>query len=231
MNSPIAVVNRSENSKLSANGKVNATYVSQSTCLESCPFYNNGCYAEIGKTGYTTTKLNKAREQNPTRIARREAKGILGLKAVYPLRLHVVGDCKNKKSAEILAEACAEYTSKHGQPVWCYTHNRKIPRSSWGSISIIRSCETLRQAENSMQAGFASALVVEKFASDKRYYIGRGMYGIPCPVQTGKCASCVDCKLCMKDKSLISRKNVILFEAHGNGKKYVVKVLNEAKGR
>ena len=82
-----------------------------------------------------------------------------------------------------------------------------------------------------MQSGFASALVVEKFASDKRYYIGRGMYGIPCPVQTGKCASCIDCNLCMKDKSLISRKNVILFEAHGNGRKNVVKVLNDAKGK
>jgi hypothetical protein len=162
-------------------------------------------------------------------VARYEAIKIRKLKALYPLRLHVVGDCANRKSAEIIAEACSEYSSKHDQVVWGYTHNRKIPREAWGDISILRSCLTIRQAENSMQSGFAVALIVAEFKSNKRYYIGRGMYGIPCPVQTGLCKSCVDCKLCMKEDFLKKHNNVILLKAHGNGKKHVLRVIRGGK--
>ena len=224
-NSPVTVVRRSQNRKLSTDRACNATYVSQSTCPASCPFYGQGCYAEGGEIRYTTANLNKAREQNPTRIARREAKAILSLDSRFPLRLHVVGDCKTKKSAEIVSEACMVYSSKHGQKVWGYTHNRLIPRASWGTVSILRSCTSLRQAEGALQAGFAATLIVPEFKSDKRYYIGRGMYGIPCPVQTGKCASCVDCKLCMKDDTLRKHNNVILIKAHGYKTKKVVEIL------
>ena len=211
MASPVAVVRRSENKKLSTNKNVNATYASQATCPSSCPFYKSGCYAECGPIAYTTNRLNDSKEIRPTMIARYEAKKIRQLDAQFPLRLHVVGDCANKKSAEIIAEACSEYSSKFNQVVWCYTHNRTIPKESWGNISILRSCTTPRQAEGALQAGFGVAYTVEKFKSKKRYYVGRGLFGIPCPVQTGLCKSCTDCKLCFNIEGLVKRNNVILF--------------------
>lgn len=225
MASPVTVVQRSANKKLSTNRKVNATYSSQVTCPKECPFRGKGCYAEIGPIAYTTIRLNKSKELRPTMVARYEATKIRKLDAQYPMRLHVVGDCANRKSAEILAEACSEYSSKYNQVVWGYTHNRKIPREAWGSISILRSCITVRQAETAMQANFAAALIVEEFKSNKLYPIGRGMYGIPCPVQTGLSKSCVDCKLCMKEDFLKKHNAVILLKAHGNGRNSVIRTI------
>lgn len=228
---PAILVHRSQNRKLSTDNKVNATYVSQATCPSTCPFKNSGCYAEFGDMLYATRRLNAAKQQNPTRVARIEAALIKNSTARFPLRLHVVGDCANRKSAAILAEASAEYSSKHNQIVWTYTHNRTIPREFWGNISVLRSCSTIRQAETAINAGFAAALIVPKFKSEKRYYLGRGLYGIPCPKQTHKSASCVDCKLCFKDMALKDRKNVILFAAHGNAKAKVIDYLEEVNGK
>jgi hypothetical protein len=216
--SPVAVIQGSENKKLSTNHKVNATYVSQATCPKTCPFFNKGCYAETGLVGYTTLRLNRCKEQRPTRIANLEAMKIREVKSSYPLRLHVVGDCASQKAARIVSEAANEYIEKHNQPVWGYTHNRIIPRDCWGNISILRSCTTIKQAQTAHDAGFAVALIVPEFKNNKRYYIGRGLYGIPCPVQTKMSNSCVDCKLCMKDKFLQEHNLVILLEAHGTFK-------------
>jgi hypothetical protein len=227
MASPVTVVRRSENKKLSTDKNVNATYASQVTCPNSCPFHNSGCYAECGPIAYTTKRLNASKEIRPTMVARHEAKQIRQLDAQFPLRLHVVGDCKNKKSAEILAEACKEYSSKFNQKVWGYTHNRTIPREAWGNISILRSCTSLRQAEGALKANFGAALIVDKFKSNKRYAIGRNVFGIPCPVQTGLAKSCVDCKLCLNEEGLKKTNSVILLEAHGTGKNAIIRAISK----
>lgn len=228
-NSPVAVVERSENAKLSKNGHVSATYVSQTTCPNSCPLKGKGCYAEYGKSGMINRRLNSASEKRPVMVAKAEAEGIKELTGKFPLRLHVVGDAYDKKSAEVLAEAAEVHTSKFGMPVWTYTHNHTTPRSSWGNISVFRSCETLRQAETAIKAGYSAVLIVEKFKSNKMYPIGRGLYGIPCPAQIDKTKSCTDCKLCMIDKNLQKKNMVILLQTHGNGKRYVNEILREGK--
>jgi hypothetical protein len=225
MSSPVAVVERSENQKLSTNGRCSATYASQKTCPKTCPFFGAGCYAEMGPIAYTGNRLNAAKESRPTMIAKAEAAGIRKLSGRFPLRIHVVGDVVKPKAAAIISEACAEYSAKFEQPTWGYTHNRKVPRGDWGNVSMLRSCTTVRQAETAMQAGYAAALIVADFKSQKRYYMGRGIHGIPCPVQTGLAKSCVDCRLCMKEDTLKKHKNVVLLKAHGNGRKHVLRVL------
>lgn len=227
--SPVAVVEKSFNGKLSVNGKASATYVSQHTCPKACPLRGKGCYAEYGKTGIVINRLKASKEYRPSMIAKAEAKGILALSATKPLRLHVVGDAFNGRCSAILAEAAEIYTAKHGMPVWTYTRNHVTPRSDWGSISVLRSCTSLRQAETANKAGYASALIVKEFKSDKKYYIGRGMYGIPCPVQTGRVKSCVDCKICMLDSKLQERNLVVLLKVHGNGHRQVSEMLDNIK--
>ena len=219
---PATVVQKSQNVKLSANAMMSATYASQATCPKTCPFRDNGCYAEWGNTGIITRRLTKSSITDPIEIAKCEAEGIRNLKGLFPLRLHVVGDSSTPKAAEIISEACEEYKQRSGQEVFTYTHAR-IPRKHWGNVSVLRSCTTLRQAEGAIEAGYAAAMAVSKFKSERRYYIGRGMYGIPCPKQTNKTESCNTCKLCFKDRSLHKNKNVILFEVHGAMKCKAVK--------
>lgn len=214
--SPVTVVTRSQNLKLSHNRSVTATYVSQATCPDNCPFRESGCYAEYGHVGMVTKRLNKTVETIPSAIARIEADMINDLDGSQPIRLHVVGDCKDRFSAMIVSKACDEYTAKQGMPAWGYTHAR-VPRSDWGEVSMLRSCQTLEQVKSAHKAGYAAALVVGRFKSDKRYSInhGKGIFGIPCPVQTGRCESCMQCKLCFNDKTLLKLNTAILFKAHG----------------
>jgi hypothetical protein len=221
MQSPIIIAEFSENRKLSKRKCISTTYASQSTCPKTCPLRHHGCYAELAHTGLITHRINQSEIIDPVEIAKIEAKGIKQLVGITNIRLHTVGDCPNSESAQIVSKACDEYIKKYNKQVWGYTHAR-IPRSDWGKVSMLRSCQTLRQAEGAMQANYAAALVVSHFKGIKRYYIGRGMYGIPCPAQVNKDIACDTCKLCMKDQMLLKNKSVILFKAHGMCKKSII---------
>lgn len=223
MCSAIAVEN-SGNRKI---GKVSATYVSQVTCPSGCPLKGHGCYAEYGVMAYIKNRLNSSDEVKPIMVARAEARAIRALTAKNYLRIHVLGDCADSESVRIIAKACEEYTNKHGKIVWGYTQNRRTSRDNWGSISIFRSCTTLRQAETAINANFGAALIVPEFKDNKKYSIGRGLFGIPCPSQTGLAKTCVNCKLCMNESHLKKNKCVILFMPHGVGKNIVTKTITE----
>lgn len=221
-NIPVIGVNVSENRKI---GLAAATYVSQASCPKSCPFYNAGCYAEQGLTGIHTKRVNKAQKegkQTPRELAELEAITIRNLNGKLPLRLHVVGDCKNAETAEILAAAAKDYTDKHGQIVWSYTHAKRVPRSAWGNVSILRSCDNITEAKAEHKRGFSAAVVVtEKFTSHKIVDLGDGFKGVPCPYQTGKAKDCIACGLCLNADKLHKGKLVILFQPDANTEKRI----------
>lgn len=226
MSKPAIAVLVSENKKLGSKYKpCSATYVSQVTCPKSCKLRGCGCYAEYGYSRYIVNRLNSSKVSSPASVAHAEALEIKMLAGVFPLRLHVVGDCYNRRSAEILAKAAEEYTDRFNKPVWCYTQNHKIPREAWGSISILRSCMTYRQVRSSMKAGFACALIVDKFPKNYLKIPNTTFWGRPCPAMLDKNIHCSECLLCTKDKELLERGEVILFEAHGTGKNLVKETL------
>jgi hypothetical protein len=154
-----------------------------------------------------------------TRIAEHEAKAIRGLSGKFDLRLHVVGDCKTEEATEIVADACADHVKKCGKRVWSYTHAWKdVRKSAWKEVSVLASCQTLEEVSDAHAAGYAPALVVTEHAQETAYDLGDGFKGVPCPQQTGRAASCVDCGLCMNADKLHASKRVILFALHGQNK-------------
>jgi hypothetical protein len=214
MSLPVTVVARSDNKKL---GRCSATYASQSSCPGDCAHLHNGCYAESGYTNVTTMRLNDSETTAPLAIAREEARQIAALPGDRPLRLHVVGDAKTDACARTLAVACEDYP----QPVWTYTHAwRRVQRTSWGGISVLASCESAEDVEAAQEKGYATALVVDSFASDK-LHDRRGVRLLPCPSQT-RGVPCSDCRLCMDDNRLASAGITIGFAAHGSGRKRVL---------
>ena len=215
----------SSNRKLATRKQVSVTMAAQASCPPDCPFFKKGCYAERGPQGMITSKLNKSPITDPVGIAEHEAKQIGRLSGVFDLRLHVVGDARTDQAAMILAHASAEYRTKHNRPVWTYTHAHDVDRNSWGPVSVLRSCESMEQVKKAHQDNYAAALVVAEFESEKAYPLEDGYVGIPCPQMTGKAASCAECGLCKKDRLLHSSKRVILFAAHGSGKKRVIEML------
>jgi hypothetical protein len=224
----VAAVELSDNSKI---GRVSATWVAQNSCPPSCPHKGSGCYAESGMAGFTTARLNKAGRDNtelsPADIATIEAAGIDTLTGRRDLRLHVVGDARTDKAAQILAAAADRYIARGAAKnkavrVWTYTHARDTRRESWGRISVLRSCETMPQVRAAHAAGYAAAIVIPEHVHDRAYKLDGEYTGIPCPEQTGRAANCQACGLCMQDSKLHARKNVIVFAAHGQGKKKMV---------
>lgn len=212
---PAIAVERSEDRKLSLNAGVSATWVTQGSCPSSCPFMGNGCYTETGKPNLVRRRLNHAHsigKYSPEKLARFEAYAIDKLTGKRPLRLHILGDSRTRKSTRILATAAKKYKSKHNQPVWTFTHAHNVPRTDWGIVSVLRSCENLEQVIKAHADGFASAMVRNTpHESHKAYDLGNGFKGVPCPQQTGKSESCVTCGLCMNDSKLHQAKRVIVF--------------------
>lgn len=220
-------VEKSNNDKT---GPVSATWVAQNSCPSSCPHMGAGCYAETGKAGFTTSRVNRAAgdhpELTPAEIAQIEAAGIDTLTGKRDLRLHVVGDARTDKAAQILAAAADRYIARgHAKGktvrVWTYTHARDTKRASWGRISVLRSCETLHHVKAAHAAGYAAAIVIPEHVHDTAFKNG-GFTFIPCPQQTGRAANCQACGLCMQDTKLHAAKRVIVFAAHGLAKRKMV---------
>jgi hypothetical protein len=209
----VFAVETSRNAKL---GSCSATYVSQESCPRGCPFRGAGCYAEEGRVGLITRRLNRGGRRTPAGLARAEAEAIGRLTADRPLRLHVVGDCATPLAARIVADAARRYRARRGSPVWTYTHAwRAVPRDCWGQVSVLASCESASQVAEARRAGYATALVVPEFPSDRAFTVA-GERVIPCPHQT-RGVTCRDCRLCWDDGRLWQCGLSIGFAAHGTG--------------
>jgi hypothetical protein len=214
MQIPAIAVQRSGDLKLSTDRTVSATWVSQGSCHDECPFKGKGCYAETGRSRMHTMRLNEADQgqYTPEQLAQFEADAIDSLKPIYDLRLHIVGDCRTPESARIVSKAGMRYKKRSGKDVWTFTHAPNIDRAIWGDISILRSVESESQLQFEHDRGYACAMVIsEPHIDHKPVKLQDGFKGIPCPQQTGKSKSCKDCRLCMNDKHLHDNKLVILF--------------------
>lgn len=215
-------------------GPVSATFVNQVSCPTECPWYEDGkwgspCYANNGFQGLMTKKLNQTKGDY-LQAALDEAEIIGQLSGERPLRLHVVGDCKDQVAAEVVAGAANAYRAKHGQPVWTYTRAwAKVPRPVWGDVSVLASCETAGQVRRANEDGYAAAIVVGAFAKTTAYKKD-GIKIVPCPEETGRVNSCSECKLCWKDDLLRRAGITIGFEAHGFWASKVREILLKIEG-
>lgn len=173
-------------------GPVAVTHVSKATCPTTCPFYQNGCYADYGHQRYTyghqrytTNRLN--RQTDPIEASRQDA--------------------------------ARHYRAKSSQPVWGYTHRwREIPARTFDGLAILASGETPEQAQQTYLQGYAPALVVERHPQDERAYEQNGLRMVPCPEQT-RGRTCNECRLCWDTERLRAQRIVVLFALHGTGSK------------
>lgn len=228
----VIFVEHSTNSKL-AKGKdsIATTYLPiNKTCSNDCPLKNKVCYAQTGFVGIHNWRLEKsAKRKSHDKVVGEEARAIRSSfngKQIngIPLRLHVSGDCRTAKGAARLNSAASNYVMRGGGRVYTYTHSwRNLMRSRWGkNISVLASIENVDEAKKARKNGYASALVVPSFPSDKAFYI-KGEKFIPCPNQT-RGISCASCKLCFDADKLLKIGANISFSAHGSRKENLVQI-------
>lgn len=192
-----------------------STYASiAATCPGSCPFRDNGCFAQAGAQHLTMGALDKAgRRVRGLDVSLAEAdkldatwvRGVPrdGARGGRDLRLHVGGDVSCEAGARALACAVERARARGLGSCWTYTHRwRDIPRGAWGTaISVLASCETGRDVDEALGRGYAAAITVDHFASPRRFALRshRGARAIPCPFEAGKGITCVQCRLCFDD--------------------------------
>ena len=206
-----------EASKNRKTGPCSATYSGQVTCPPDCPLMGEGCYAESGRVGITTRRLNDA-GGDAIEVAHEEAAALDTLSGLLDLRLHVVGDCATDEAARIVSGAAERFEKRaRHTDVWTYTHAWKdVKRESWGGVSVLASCHSETQVHEAMDKGYATCMTVEEMP--EKAYKRDGVTYIPCLEQT-RDTPCVQCRLCFKDKVLRRKKLVVLFALHTSKKK------------
>ncbi len=221
-------VQGSHNTKLSADGKVDCTYTSiQKTCPDTCELKDTGCYAQQSYVGMVNSRLTKeASGLSTLEIARAEASVIDSsyrggkVPSNRHMRVHVSGDSKTIKGSRLINSAVGRW-KKRGDgtnKVWSYTHAwRKIPAKIWSNVSMLASVDKSSDVKEAREQGYAPAIVVPEFKSDKAFAIeGTDTKWIPCPAQTKDKVTCASCKLCMRSEFLYQNNMGIAFSVHGS---------------
>ncbi len=222
----VVILTRTRNAKL-GRGVWATTLPVHQTCPPRCPFVDNGCYGQRGPGGHVARLERHAKREGlsaldladeEARLIREAAKSV---RQGSPLRLHVSGDCRTPEAARIVADACRDWPG----PVWVFTHAwRDVPRSAWGTISVLASIEDPNEALEAAKAGYAPALVVEEHPASGRSWLAGAVKFIPCLFET-RGVVCSECRLCF-DADRMSRDGFgIALAAHGSGKKRVKNVL------
>lgn len=224
---------------------VASTYASISaTCPSSCPFKDNGCYAQANSEHLTMGRRDRAaRGLDGFAVTRAEA---LALRRLWPrgvpqdgaaggrdLRLHVGGDASCTDGARLLAGAVEDLQARGLGAAWTMTHRwRTIPRDAWGPIMVLGSVERASDVREATRRGYAPAMTVPHFT----HLVPRRIEGIrmvPCPFEAApKKPTCAECRLCLRD--LTATREGIVFEAHGNEVRHVrkrLRVLQQDGGR
>ena len=221
---------------------VASSYVSISaTCPASCPFKDNGCYAQAGQSHLTMGRLDRsARGLDPLSVSRAEAAALAvmwprgvpqdGAAGGRDFRFHVGGDTSCTAGTRALAGAIDTLHGRGLGAAWSYTHRwRTIPREAWGSIHVLASVETTRDILEARRRGYAPALTLDWARSTQPYQLG-GVRMIPCPYEaTPKRPTCSQCRLCLRDLSATNEG--IVFSVHGNDAKLARRTLRVIQKR
>ena len=211
----ILAMENTENMKL---GNASTTYSGLNTCPQDCPFRKSGCYAQCGPIRIIFHRLSDMKRSH-LREAKAEAIQIRNLSGEKDLRIHTTGDCRSNEAAKIISKAAKEYAERCERRAWTFTHAWKtVQRRSWGQVSVLASCETLGEVKQAKAKGYATALVLENFKSDK-VYLEAGQKIMPCPSQVAKAkgekVTCTRCRLCLNDAKLRAAGITIAFKIHG----------------
>ena len=224
---------------------VASTYVSiRSTCPDTCPMKDAGCYAQQGFTAHALRLLDaQAAELRPRDVIAAEALAIRRLFVAKTtgrhspentgrvpqdgyrgrgrdLRLHMAGDVPRDSidlAVNQLAQAAHDWRARGGGDVWTYTHQwAHVARAWWGPIKVLASCETPRQVREARARQYAAALLVTHFPNGPRAFRVANVPGVvvPCPAQTKESVTCATCRLCMAD--LVKLNVTIGFAPHGS---------------
>ena len=210
------------NSQNKKTGKMPVSTSDRGTCPDSCPFKNNGCYAE----GYPL----KGRWDELTNGKRGGLfSDFVNQVAALPANIlwrhnqagDLPGDGKNIDRGALLALAGANagkrgFTFSH-YDVETNKHNRAaIATANAKGLTINLSANNLDHADKLTDLGIGPvATVLPHDFDERKTTTPKGRLVAQCPATYRDDVTCKTCGLCQKQ----SRKVIVGFPAHGNSKK------------
>lgn len=211
----------------SANAKTGPIPVSTTSalsCSDTCPFKDNGCYAEsgplalhwravtAGERGLTWPEFCDAIAQLPDgQLWRHNQAG----------DLPGIGDYINPAAMQLLIDA------NQGRRGFTYTHKPATPENleiiraaNAAGFTVNLSANNLTHADTLADTGAGPVVTVLPTNAPAKTTTPAGRPVITCPAQTRDDVSCADCQLCAR----ADRPTIIGFLAHGTGAKKAEKI-------
>jgi len=202
---------------------------SKLTCSPSCPFLNNGCYANSGPLNLHWLKVTNGERGDNFQTFLGKLKE---LPAGSAFRHNQAGDLPHNlgKISRTFVRKMVESTAH--LRAYTYTHhnlqlgeNLQLLRyANRNGFTINVSCESEAQVDDAIAADLPAVLVVPSDEKRTTWHTKGGNVTIVCPAQRSDTVTCADCMLCHKR----GKKVAIAFLAHGTSKKKAEAQLSEA---
>jgi len=197
-----------------------------STCPDTCPLKDAGCYARSGPMRLVWDQLNFGKIGFTWKEG---IASILALPRFQVIRLLQAGDLPGKRNRINLRKLreLAKASVARGKRAFCYTHKPMTP----ANIAAIReankvdrftvnlSADSLEQADAYKALDIAPVVVTLPSTQTRAVKTPAGNTVAICPATLSD-IRCTDCMLCARDRAAI-----IGFPAHGNKKKALDRAL------
>jgi len=206
-------------------GPIPVSTTSADTCPDTCPFKNNGCYAQYGPLKLHWDRVSRGERMMPwTEFL----DAIRRLPKQQLWRHNQAGDLPGQGTsvdAVLLGQLVRANRGKRG---FTYTHkpmtvdNLVLVRdATQNGFTINASASSLAEADTLMDLGLQVVAVVPESAPEKGTTPGGYPY-VVCPAQDQDNMNCANCGLCQLADP---KRPVIAFRAHGTGKKKIEALL------
>lgn len=221
------IINRVTITKVSGNtktGPITTTRTERSSCPTTCPFYNAGCYATLGRERLQWDRLNRAEtgvnwDEFVTQIRRIVPSGMLW-------RHNTAGDLPHNDGNIDYLQLRKLIMANKGKKGFTYSHHVlndhnvvALQNANRMGFTVNASCESVDDADYVMSEHQIPAVAVVHSEESRRFFTtssGRKVVTCPAAIHKGK-VSCATCGLCQK----ADRDFVIAFPAHGVAKNKV----------
>lgn len=213
-------------SPVSGNAKTGPIAVSTSsktTCSPTCPFLDNGCYAQGGPLNLHWLKVTSGERGVPFQAFLQNLTTLLPYGSAF--RHNQAGDLVHTagKISRSFVKGMVSAVKKKALKAYTYTHHditkgenlQLLKYANRNGFVVNLSCETEQQVDNVIKAGLPAVVVVNSEESRNSWRTKEGNLVLVCPAQKIEDKTCADCMLCHKR----GKKVAIAFLAHGVSKK------------
>jgi hypothetical protein len=209
-------------------GPIAVSTSSRATCSPTCPFFENGCYAESGPLLLHWRKVtNGERGQQ----FRQFLVALRNLPAGRAFRHNQAGDLPHNQGRISRTFIKAMVQSVQHLKAFTYTHhdikkgeNLQLLRfANRNGFTVNASCETEQQVDDAIAAGLPAVMVANSDESRTTWRTPSGNVVLVCPAQRSDSKTCADCMLCHKR----GKRVAIAFLAHGTSRKKANAVVSE----